>query len=218
MFTFTFFGYAAVFVHFEKRILFDPGILQGKPLVEIVEVQPSYVLVTHTSLEHFGNAVPIADEKGGIIIGNNDVCDFARKEGAYGYGVAKLEYQTPMDIGASIRITGFKLRRGGFLAPENTAFFVESKQGSVLHLGHAKEFELVAGLKPDLLCVPVAGKKKGTFSPENAIDVSLKIQPRYALPISGDETQTRTFLSMLKERSSTITPVSLKIKQTFTLV
>jgi L-ascorbate metabolism protein UlaG (beta-lactamase superfamily) len=218
MFSFTYFGHAAVLVNFEKHLLFDPGIINREPLVDPKAIQASYILVTHTPTEHMGNAVTIANDIGGVLVGNNDVCDYARREGIYGYAVVELKPEQPLDIGANIQIHGFNLSRAGFLAPKNTAFLIETNQGSVLHLGHAKEVGVLANSHPDLLCVPVAGKKAGTFSPEAAVEAALSIHPRYAFPISGTNDQVTQFLDMLKGKETDIVPLSLAAGQSYTLV
>jgi len=218
MFSFTYFGYAAILVNFEKHILFDPGIIDGVPLVDIEKVKASYVLVSQTPNEHFGNAVTFANDKGSILVGNNAVCDQARRNGIRGYAVVELDTHKPLEIGANIQIIGYNLSRGGFLAPKNTAFFVKSNQGSVLHLGHANEVGPLVDARPDLLCIAIAGKKRGTFLPEIAIDATLAIHPRYAFPISGSKTQTNQFLNHLNDIETDIIPVPLTINQSFTLV
>lgn len=218
MFSITYFGYAALLVQFEKHLLFDPGIIDKIPLVGLDQVKASYVLVSHEPIEHFGNAVEFANLKGSILVGNSSVREYARKLGIYGYAFAEISTHLPFDIGAGIQITGYDLPRGGFLAPQNTAFLVESKQGSVLHLGHPKTIGPFEDKKPDLLCVPVAGKKQGTFSPEEAVNATMTIHPRYALPISGSEAQTQQFLVSLKKQETDVIPISLALSQSFTLV
>ena len=218
MFSFIYYGHAAVLVNFEKHLLFDPGIINRTPLVDPKTVQTSYILVTHTPVEHFGNAVTFANDAGSVLVGNNEVCEYARKEGIYGYAVLELKPDQPLDIGANIQIRGYNLSRGGFLAPKNTAFLVETDQGSVLHLGHAKEVGVLANTHPDLLCVPIAGKKAGTFSPETAVEATLSIHPRYVFPISGTPEQTTQFLQRLKGTETDVIPVSLKANRSFTLV
>ncbi|MFX1319281.1 MAG: MBL fold metallo-hydrolase [Promethearchaeota archaeon] len=218
MFSFTYYGYAAILVQFEKHILFDPGIIDKTPLVAVNQVKTSYIIVTHEPDEHFGNAVEFANQKGSILIGNSDVRDRARKAGIYGYAFTEITMDSPLDIGADIQITAYNAPRGGFLAPQNTAYLVTSKQGSVLHMGHPKEVGILEGLKPDLLCLPIAGKKHGTLSPEEAVKATSAIHPRYAFPISGSGTQTHQFMALLVEQNPNVTPVSLAPGQSFTLV
>lgn len=176
------------------------------------------MLVTHTPIEHFGNAVKIANIKGSILVGNDAVATQARKEGIYSYALIEIEPHQPLDIGANIVITAFPLSRGGFLAPKNSAFLIRSDQGSVLHLGHAKDVGTLHGANPDLLCIAIAGKKSGTFSPEAAINATIAIQPRYVLPISGSEAETTLFVEQLKTETTEILPVSIIAGESFTLV
>jgi L-ascorbate metabolism protein UlaG (beta-lactamase superfamily) len=218
VFSFTYFGQAAVLVNFEKHILIDPGIINKIALIDIDEVKAAYVLVTHTPIEHFGNAVTIANNKGSVLVGNNSVATQARNEGIYSYALIEIEPQTPLNIGANINITAYPLARGGFLAPKNSAFLIKSNQGTILHLGHAKEIGTLQGTKPDLLCIAIAGKKGGTFSPEAAIDAALAIQPRYVLPMSGSQAETMLFLEQMKTTTTEILPISITAGTSFTLV
>lgn len=218
MFTITYFGYASVLVSFEKHLLFNPGIFEGQVLVELDQVQPSYVLVSSQAEQHLGNALLFSRKKGSVIVSNSQVINLLRKEGTPSYYLETLVKDKELDIGKNIKIRGFKLRRGGFLAPHNLAILVESDQGSVLHLGHANEVGSLTDSKPDLLCIPVAGKKKGSFDSEDAVNVTLAIRPRFVLPISGTTDQTKSFLSLLKTKDSTIIPISISAGETFTLV
>ncbi|MFW9983910.1 MAG: MBL fold metallo-hydrolase [Candidatus Odinarchaeota archaeon] len=218
MFTITYFGYAAVLVSFEKHLLFNPGIIEGQVLVEVDQVQPSYVLVSSQAEEHLGNALLFSRKKGSVIVSNSQVINILRKEGTPSYYLETLVNDSELDLGKNIKIQGFKLRRGGFLAPHNLAMLVESDQGSVLHLGHANEIGSLADTKPDLLCIPIAGKKKGSFDSEEAVISTLAIKPRFVLPISGTTDQTKSYLSLLKTKESKIIPISISPGETFTLV
>lgn len=218
MFTLTYFGYAAVLVSFEKHLLFNPGIVEGQVLVELDQVRPSYVLVSSQAEEHLGNALLFSRKKGSIIVSNNQVINILRKEGTPSYYLETLASGKELDLGKNIKIQGFKLRRGGFLAPHNVAILVESDQGSVLHLGHANEIRSLARSKPDLLCIPISGKKKGSFNTEEAVMATLAIKPRFVLPISGNTDQIKSYHSLLKTKESTIIPISISVGETFTLV
>lgn len=218
MFTLTYFGYAAVLVSFEKHLLFNPGIVEGQTLVNLDQVQPSYVLVSSQAEEHLGNALLFSRKKGSVIVSNSQVSNVLRKEGIPSYYLETLISDKEMDIGKNIKIRGFKVRRGGFLAPQNMAMLVEGDQGSVLHLGHANEIGPLADSKPDLLCIPIAGKKKGSFDSEEAVIASLAIKSRFVLPISGTADQTKSYLTLLTAKESTIIPISISAGETFTLV
>jgi L-ascorbate metabolism protein UlaG (beta-lactamase superfamily) len=218
VFTLTYFGYAAVLVSFEKHLLFNPGIVEAQVLVELNQVQPSYVLVSSQSDEHLGNALLFSRKKGSVIVSNSQVINILRKDGTPSYYLETLTNGKELDVGKNIKIRGFKLRRGGFLAPHNLALLVESDQGSVLHLGHTNEIGSLADSKPDLLCIPIAGKKKGSFDSEGAVIATLAIKPRFVLPLSGTADQTKSYLSLMKTKESTIIPISISVGETFTLV
>ena len=218
MFTLTYFGYATVLVSFEKHLLFNPGIVKGQVLVELDQVQPSYVLVSSQAEEHLGNALLFSRKKGSVVVSNSQVINILRKEGTPSYYLETLVNDQELDVGKNIKIQGFKLRRSGFLAPHNLAILAESDQGSALHLGHANEIGPLADSQPDLLCIPIAGKKKGSFDAEDAVIATLAIKPRFVLPISGTVDQTKSYLTLLKIKKSTIIPISISAGETFTLV
>lgn len=218
MFSFTYYGYAAILLHFEKRILIDPGVIKGKALVKIEKVTPHYVLVSHTPPEHLGNASEFAIDKGSVIIGNSQVIDQGRIQGVQSYALESINDAQTIEVGANVSITAYELRRSGFFAPRNTAFLITSDQGSVIHLGHAKECEPLRELKPDLLCIPVIGKKQGTFNPQEAVKATHTILPRYALPISGNSDQINEYNSLLKEANLGISVLQPKIGESINLV
>ncbi len=218
VFTLTYFGHSAVLVSFEKHLLFNPGIVEGQVLVELDQVRASYVLVSSKAEEHLGNALLFSRKKGSVIVSNSQVINILRKEGTPSYYLETLENDKELDIGKNIKIRGFKLRRGGFLAPYNIAILVESEQGSVLHLGHANEIGSLADSKPDLLCIPVSGKKKGSFDIEEAVNATLAIKPHFVLPISGTNEQINSYLSLMKTQESTIIPISISPGEIFTLI
>jgi L-ascorbate metabolism protein UlaG (beta-lactamase superfamily) len=218
MFIITYFGYAAVLVAFEKHLLFNPGIVDKRVLVDLDQVQPSYVLVSSQADEHLGNAKLFAKKKGSIVISNHQALGSLRKERLPSYCTELLEPEKTLDLGKNIQITGYKLSRGGFLTPENTAFHIRSDQGSVIHLGYAKEIGSLTGTKPDLLIIPIAGKNKGTFNSKDAVKATLAINPRVVFPIIGTDEQTNSFLAFLKEEQSSISPLLLSAGETFTLV
>ncbi|MFX1562205.1 MAG: MBL fold metallo-hydrolase [Promethearchaeota archaeon] len=215
MFSVTYYGYAALLLHFEKLVLIDPGIIQGKPLVETSNVCASFILVSHTHPENLGNTVNHAIDNGTMVIGNPQVIEEVQHQGAPGYYLETLQTGEVFDTKADVTITAHELRHSGFVAPRNTAFLITSSQGSVLHLGHAKEYAALRNSCPDLLCVPVAGKKKGTLDPSGAADATLAIQPRYVLAICGDTNQNNDFLSLLSKQSSSVKPIAPETGKTY---
>lgn len=217
MFSATYYGYAALLIHLEKLILIDPGILHGKPLVETSAVCASFILVSHSHPENLGNTANHSFDNGTMVIGNTQVIDEVQRQGTPGYYLESLADGEVFDTKANATITAHELRHSGFLAPRNIAFLITSSQGSVLHLGHAKEYDALRNSRPDLLCVPIAGKKKGTLDPSDAADATVAIQPRYVLPICGDTTQNNDFLNLLSKLASSVMPLDPKIGETYNI-
>lgn len=217
MFTATYFGEAAVLLHFKKLILIDPGIVDGKPVVTRSFVHPSYVLVTHNHRENLGNAASFAIGGGSIILSNAQVIDELRAQGAQGFALEPLAHNKTFDTRAQVTITAYELSHGGILAPRNTVFLIKSAEGKILHLGHAREYAALHGRRPDLLCVPVAGKKRGTLDPKGAAEVTAAIRPRYVLPISGDQHQVQDFQTQVAQQASSVVTVTPKVGVPFTI-
>ncbi|MFX0168760.1 MAG: MBL fold metallo-hydrolase [Candidatus Hodarchaeota archaeon] len=218
MFSFTYFGYAAILVQLEKHLLFDPGIIDGKPLVDVTKVHPAYVLVSQTSSEHIGNASEFPRKQGSLIIGTVQVLDLIRKAGVAGYAVAELKNNETKQLGGNIQLTGYLLRRSGFLASRSLAFEVKSTQGCITYLGKAKEIGPFTDTQPDLLCVAVGDKLGGSLSPEEAVKVTQAIDPRYALPICGNALQRTRYITLIQASGSATTPINLQMGDTFTLL
>ena len=218
MFALTYFGHAAVLVQFEKFLLIDPGIIEGQVLVNPETVHPAYILVSNVDLKHFGNVAILAEAKGSLILGNKQVIDEIRSRGTPSYQLESLKDKETFETRFNIAITAYGLRRGGLMAPRNYAFLIKSPQGSVLHLGHAKEFAPLQEVRPDLLCVPVAGKKQGAFSSLEAAEATAAIAPRYVLPISGTKLQVEEYFSQLVQQEIPVKPLTPSIGDVKTLV
>jgi L-ascorbate metabolism protein UlaG (beta-lactamase superfamily) len=217
MFTATYFGEAAILLHFKKLILIDPGIIDEKPLVTRNIVHPSYVLVSHSHRENLGNAASFAIGGGSLILSNAQVIDELRGQGAQGFALEPLPDNKTFDTRVQVTITAHELSHGGMLAPRNTAFMIKSAEGKILHLGHAKEYAALSGRRPDLLCVPVAGKRRGTLDPQGAAEATASIRPRYVLPTSGDARQVEEFLTQVAQRAASTVTVTPKTGEPFTI-
>ncbi len=217
MFTGTYFGNSAVLINFKKQILIDPGYEKGYPLVDSDAITPSYILVTHSHEENMGNAAEFAIEKGTVIVGNPQVIEELTRQRALSYSLEEITPKTEFTIQPDITLSAYNLPHGGFFAPQNTAFLISSPQGSVFHLGHAKEIKMIQVKGPDLLCLPVAGKKMGTMDPKTAANATMKIQPRYVLPLSGRSIQVSEFLSHLTHLGCSANALTPLEGETFTV-
>jgi L-ascorbate metabolism protein UlaG (beta-lactamase superfamily) len=218
VFSFTFFGYGAILLQLEKHLLFNPGILEDKPLVDVSKITPSYVLVSHTASELFGNAQEFPHKQGSIVIGPTQMSEQMRKASVPGYMFEELEDNQTKDLGGTVKVTGHILKQGGFLAPRSLAFAVKSPQGCLLYLGKGKDASSLTNAEPDLLCVPVGGKPHGTIDPKEAVSVTHRIRPRYAFPICGHEEQRKKYIELLTTQNSGIIPIDLSVGETFTLL
>jgi L-ascorbate metabolism protein UlaG (beta-lactamase superfamily) len=162
-----------------------------------------------------GNTANHAIDNGTMVISNIQVIEELQRQNTPGYYLEPLANGEVFDTKTNATFTAYEPHHGGFLAPRNTAFLITSSQGSVLHLGHAKEYDALRNSCPDLLCVPIAGKKKGTMDPSDAADATVAIQPRYVLPICGDATQDNDFLNIISKSTSSVTPLHPKMGETY---
>jgi len=217
MFTFTYHGYAAVEIHFPKRILIDPGIVKGKPLVSEKETHPSFLLVTHIHPEHLGNVYDIAKKAGCIVVGNGQVISTLRGRGLPSYTLEVLEGGKDFDAGSGVTITAYNLKHGGLFAPKNTAFHITGPDGSILHLGHANEYNEVSHIHPDLLCIPIAGKRRGTLNPRQAAQATAAIQPIHVLPMCGEQREIQEYLSAVNQLAPDTKILTLSPTETHTI-
>jgi L-ascorbate metabolism protein UlaG (beta-lactamase superfamily) len=218
VFRFTFFGYGAVLLQLEKHLLFNPGVIEGSPLVDTSTVTPSYILVSHPSRELLGNAHEFPQKQGSIIIGTAQVIEQSRKAGVQGYSLEEMKDDKTIDLGGNIELTGYLIKHHGFLASRGLVFAVKSAQGCLVYLGKAIEVGPFKDAEPDLLCVPVGGKPYGTIDPEEAISLTQAIGPRYALPICGSEEHRKQYIEILTSLASGILPIDIPKGETFTLL
>ena len=66
-----------------KKLLFDPFISPNElaKSIDITQIKPDYILVSHGHWDHIADAVTIAKQSGATIIANYEVTQWLKKEG-----------------------------------------------------------------------------------------------------------------------------------------
>ena len=66
-----------------KKLLFDPFISPNElaKSIDIAQIKPDYILVSHGHWDHIADAVTIAKQSGATIIANYEVVQWLKKEG-----------------------------------------------------------------------------------------------------------------------------------------
>jgi L-ascorbate metabolism protein UlaG (beta-lactamase superfamily) len=83
------------------KILIDPFISNNPACtLEVEDVKPDLICVTHGHADHFGDAMEIADRTGALLIGNHELSIFFSKQGLESKG---------MNIGGSLKVQNVTL-------------------------------------------------------------------------------------------------------------
>jgi L-ascorbate metabolism protein UlaG (beta-lactamase superfamily) len=217
MLTFTFYGHAAVELHFQEKVLIDPGIIDGESLVSLEVVDPSLLLVTNPHYHHLGNAVEVIKRFDVKTIGNPEVISLLREQGAPLDNLLTLDAEESFTTESGITVTAFESAQTT-LTSRNTTFFISSEKARVLHLGKANTYAYFGAEIPDLLCVPIAGEGEGTLAPQQAAQITAALQPDYVLPICGDTTAATQFLVTASTLAPKVTTLFPAQGQTYTIM
>ena len=217
MLTFTFYGHAAVELHFQEKVLIDPGIIDGESLVNLDVVDPAILLVTNPHYHHLGNSVEVIKRFGVKTIGNPEVISLLREQGAPLDNLVALDAEETFTSDSGITVTAFESAQTS-LTSRNTTYFIASEKARVLHLGRANTYAYFGAEIPDLLCVPVAGEAEGTIDPQQAAQITAALQPDYVLPISGDTTAATQFLVTTSTLAPKVTTLFPAKGQTYTIM
>jgi L-ascorbate metabolism protein UlaG (beta-lactamase superfamily) len=217
MLTFTYYGYAAVELHLQEKVLIDPGIVDGESLVDLDVVDPAVLLVTNPNIRHLGNAFDVIRRFGVKVIGNSEVASLLHEQGASQEDLVSLEVGESWSSEAGVTVTAYESAQST-LTSQNTTFYISSEKARVLHLGRATMYAYYGSEIPDLLCVPVAGEDEGTLNPEQAATITSALQPDYVLPICGDTTAATQFLLTVSTLAPKVTTLFPAKGQTYTIM
>jgi len=72
------------------RVLIDPFFKGNPHLSTVPELKPSLILVTHAHYDHLGDAIEIAKREGSALLGQPELMDYCKSQGAE--NLVKLHY------------------------------------------------------------------------------------------------------------------------------
>ncbi|HIH35620.1 MAG TPA: metal-dependent hydrolase [Methanosphaera sp.] len=207
------------------KILIDPFISGNPACITPVEtLNPDVILVTHGHVDHFGDALEIANNSGATVIATHEIATFVQKQGLNAIG---------MNIGGSVSINDLisvtmtdarhssgmdfleNMEEGGVA----TGFVITLENGKkIYHAGDTGLFgdmKMVIGdiYKPDISLLPIGDKF--TMGIEDAAVAASWLQSRIVIPMHYNtfeeiEQDSNLFAKYVEEESiGTVTVVLL---------
>ncbi len=205
------------------KILIDPFISGNPSCTKPVELfRPDVILVTHGHVDHFGDALEIANNSGATVISSHEIATFVQKQGLNAIG---------MNIGGSISVNNLinitmtdarhssgmdfleNMEEGGVA----TGFIITLESGKkIYHAGDTGLFgdmKMVIGdiYQPDIALIPIGDKF--TMGIEDAAVAAAWLQSRIVIPMHYNtfeaiEQDANLFAKYVEEESiGTITVV-----------
>jgi len=178
----TFLGHAAIKIKAAQTIYIDP-FLTGNPVAAISPdeiTEADLVVVTHDHGDHLGDAFPICQNTGAILVSQHEIAEKAAAEGITA---------EPMNIGGTVTAAGIKvhmvqaLHTAGIGDPTGVVLEVEGK-----NLYHAGDTGLTLDMKiigeffhPELSFIPIGDRY--TMGVESAAKAVAYCQTKKVIPI-----------------------------------
>lgn len=185
----TFLGHAGFLIEGSAKIVIDP-FLSGNPVAKARagDVRADLVLVSHGHGDHLGDAVPIARQSGGTVVGVHELALYCARNGAQSHG---------MHIGGSRTFGGVKIKLtpawhgSGFgdspmeYLGTPCGFMISMDGKNIYHSGDTGLFgdmELIGRLHPiDLALLPIGDNF--TMGPEDALEAVKMLKPKLVIPM-----------------------------------
>ncbi len=136
----TYFGHSCFEVSVNnKKLLFDPFVSPNELAkgIDIENIKPDYILISHGHEDHIADAVRIAKQSGAIIVANYEVCMWLTKKG--------IEKYHPMNIGGKWIFDFGKVKcvaaehsssmPDGSYGGNPMGFIIESNEGNFYYAG-----------------------------------------------------------------------------------
>ncbi len=190
-----YFGHSAFQITSEEglKILIDPFISGNPACTTAVEtMNPDIILVTHGHIDHFGDALEIANNCGATVISTHEIATFVQKQGLNAIG---MNIGGTVSINDLISVTMTDARHSsGMDFLENmeeggvaTGFVVTLESGKkIYHAGDTGLFgdmKMVIGdiYQPDIALLPIGDKF--TMGIEDAAVAASWLQSRIVIPM-----------------------------------
>jgi L-ascorbate metabolism protein UlaG (beta-lactamase superfamily) len=190
-----YYGHSAFQIISEEgmKILIDPFISGNPACTAPVELfNPDVILVTHGHVDHFGDALEIANNSGATIIATHEIATFVQKQGLNAIG---MNIGGTVSINDLINVTMTDARHSSgmdFLEDMEeggvaTGFVVTLENGKkIYHAGDTGLFgdmKMVIGdiYQPDISLIPIGDKF--TMGIEDAAVAASWLQSRIVIPM-----------------------------------
>ncbi|RBQ23573.1 hypothetical protein ALNOE001_08570 [Candidatus Methanobinarius endosymbioticus] len=227
----TWLGHAAFEIISDKglKIIIDPFISNNPACnVPVEEIDADLILVTHGHVDHFGDAMEIANRTGARVIANHEVSLFLSQQGIESTG---------MNIGGSIGIQGIKITMLDAkhssdidfvedVIPGGSAgsFLITFEEGTkIFHAGDTGLFgdmEKIIGdiYNPDIAILPIGDRF--TMGPLEAALATKWISPKMVIPMHYNtfpaiEQNTTNFSNFVMQMTPKIKTIVLNSGETF---
>jgi L-ascorbate metabolism protein UlaG (beta-lactamase superfamily) len=211
------------------RILIDPFISNNPSCeVELEELKPDLICVTHGHADHFGDALEIADRTGALLIGNHELSIFFSKQGLESRGMnmggsTKVQnvMVTMLDARHSSDIDFMEEVGAGGSA---CSFIFQMENGKkIYHAGDTGLFgdmKTVIGdiYKPDIAILPIGDRfTMGPFEAAIATEwiAPLKVIPMHYNTFPIIEQDPEYFKSLVQNRTDDTEVLILDPGQTY---
>ncbi len=191
----TFFGHSAIQIETKGTTLLVDPFISGNKLAEGVvqadDLNPNAILITHAHGDHWGDAMPIAERTGALLISNYEITTYAER--VHGY-----KNTHPMNTGGSWdfdwgRVTQTYARHSSSF-PDGTyggnpnGFLVRA-EGKCLYLaGDTCAFSEMSCLADengiDVAFLPIGDNF--TMGPKEAVECVEVLKPRITVPVHYD--------------------------------
>ena len=180
-----YFGSATIKISSENaKIIFDPGIVNGIPLVAEDEAV-DLLCVSHVSEGYFGNAVELSKKQKSTLIGPQQVIDKAREKGAQSWRLRPLADNETFPFQGGT-VTSYKLPMGPPDAqntPVNYGYIVNLEDLNIAYFGEAIGIGAIARQLVNIAFMPVGGETM--FDGKMALQALNQIHPQLAIPIAA---------------------------------
>jgi L-ascorbate metabolism protein UlaG (beta-lactamase superfamily) len=136
----TYFGHSCFQVEVSgKKILFDPFIRPNELArhINVSQIKPDYLLITHGHEDHIADAVEIAQSSGAKVISNWEICMWLNKQGISNYHPMNTGGKVKLDFGnvkcvEAVHSSSFP---DGSYAGNPMGFIVETAEGNFYYAG-----------------------------------------------------------------------------------
>lgn len=186
----TFLGHSGFVLQGDSKIVIDPFIT-GNPsaIAKVEDIQADLILVSHGHGDHLGDAVQIAKQSNGTVVGVFELASYCGRMGAQAHG---------MHIGGSYKFDSVKVKLtpawhgSGYIenGPAeylgNPCGFILSLNGkTIYHAGDTGLFgdmELIGRLNSiDVALLPIGDNF--TMGPEDALEAVRMLKPQVVIPM-----------------------------------